>query len=58
MHHDLLEHAIAIWSILYNMPTAFKNIKALLGDIETAAVGVHTAVAMKDITYSIVLGSD
>jgi hypothetical protein len=58
VHYYLLEYAIAIWSVLDDMPTALKDIKTLLGDIETTAIGVHTAVTMNDITYGIVLGSD
>jgi hypothetical protein len=58
VHYYLLEYSIAIWSVLNDMSTSLKDIKALLRNVEATAVAVHAAVAMKDITYGIVLSSD
>jgi hypothetical protein len=56
VHHYLLEDAVAVGIVAYNMLATLQDIETLLGDVEAAALGVHTAVAMDDVAYSVVLG--
>jgi hypothetical protein len=58
VHYYLLEHDITIGLVLYDVSTALEDIEALLGDVEAAAIAMHAAVAMDDITYGIVLCSN